>query len=282
MRKKVHICASEETLKEHEDFISGLKEEFESSPLKGEELKDDSFVVLLGGDGSLNYLFNNISNFNDLRIIYFPCGTANDFAKSLKITPSTPTVEKVKEILDHCPLAEIPVMKCNDRHFINAATGGAPARVTSSGEDLLKKLTGKISYYVSALEEIISPNQIELRYSVNDKDEKEIKTYGFIVSQGLFAGGGVKVTPSFTPAFQRHFNFLTADSDYLSESLGTILKIQNFDGARYRDSNMIGEAVRKLTIKSHEEVPLKLDGEEYAAKELTFVKADQIPSFYIY
>ncbi len=283
--KRIVYCSSYEKMEEFPDFFKGLKKKHDAESLdqiKPDQLLTETIVVIVGGDGTLNYFLNHISNFAHIKVVYFPCGTANDFSKSLKLNATEPSLELLESILNSSPLVNIPVMRCNDKRFINVATGGAPGRVTKSGSDLLKKITGSISYYVNALEGLISANEVTLTYKSNNSEEKEIKTYGFIVSQGLFAGGGVKVTPSLLPSFQEEFFFLTADTEHLTESLGVILKIQNFNQVLYNDPTMEAISTKSLTVKSKSEIPLKLDGEEYSAQVFKFEKEGSSLSFYLY
>lgn len=275
--KKIYLCASEEKQLEFESFVSELKESFYLC-----KLEESEYVIILGGDGTLNYFINKLKDRFDFKIIYFPCGTANDFAKSLTIVPTLPTVKKVIEIINNSQLISIPIMSCNERRFLNVTTGGAPAKVTSSKSNLTKELVGKVSYYISALEEIFSPSIFEIEYSIDSKDTRKIKTYGFVIAQGLYAGGGVKVSASFTPNFQKSFNFLTFESIHLSNCLSSLLKMQTGEEFRLDDTFIINEVVSKIRISSNISIPLKLDGEEYSSSNLEFFKEKEKLQFYIY
>ncbi|WP_372655916.1 diacylglycerol kinase family protein, partial [Halobacteriovorax sp.] len=217
------------------------------------------------------------------KVIYFPLGTANDFARSLSLNPIQPEVSIVKDIVNNSPTVTIPIMSCNSKNFINVATGGALALITESGSDILKNVTGKLSYYVGALDEILSPQEYEITFKTKSSNKRVILTNGFIISQGLYAGGGVKVSPHISPLFKETFNFLTLESKELASSLADILKIQQSDSITdLKESKIITEDLEELIIQSETELPLKLDGEEYTSKKLKFSKSGKELKFYLY
>lgn len=282
--RKIFLCASDKKRMENEDFILNLKKEFNINSFPSKELKEGDIVVAIGGDGTLNFLANNLNNLKNLKVLYFAQGTANDFAKSLSISPIVPTVELVKNIISNAPDIKVPLMKCNDKKFLNVATAGAPAKVTESGSDLIKEYTGKVSYYLSALDEILNAEKMKFTYSIPSREKNEAESFGFIVSQGNFAGGGVRVSTSYSPCFQDNFNFVTIDSTDVSACIAPIVKLQNnypFDFDE-KDKTILSHSVDKLEVSSDDEILIKLDGEEYSAKKINFSKSESSFNFYVY
>ena len=79
------------------------------------------FVVLvIGGDGTLNYFLNNTKYLNKAKVLYIPRGTANDFAKSLygQSKKLEITNEHILDIFNNALMVDVPVMQCNDQKFI--------------------------------------------------------------------------------------------------------------------------------------------------------------------
>lgn len=273
---KISLCASDIQKDKHAEFIRDLHKNFD---LVSCDSQSDAPIILLGGDGSLNFLLNQTTA-SKQKIIYFPTGTANDFARSLKLPTTLPHISKVESIIRQDLRISIPVMSCNDRKFINVASVGAPARVTQSGSDMLKKVMGKISYYIAGIEELFNPNGFELTYQIDNSAEATITSRGFLVSQGLYAGGGVKVSTSYTPNFGEFFNFVTLDSIDLTTSLSSILELQK--EICEPSPETISSFGRTLKITSSEQIPAKLDGEEFEAKEFTFKKESRFIDFYLH
>ncbi len=272
---KLSLCASDAQKEKYPDFIKDLQHHFTLEPFNAS--RSAPVVVVLGGDGTLNYLINNVPAPN-VRVIYFPTGTANDFARSLKIPVAEPHLSKVHSILRQNLLLPIPVMDCNGIKFLNVASVGAPARVTQSGDDLLKNVMGKISYYISGLEELLSSGGDELTYQIDDSPGQRLSCRGFLVSQGLYAGGGVKVSTSYAPNFGREFNFLTVSDPDLKACLSTLLELQKDIPAF--PAELVSQFGETLRVSYNTVMPAKLDGEEYQAKNFVFKKDTAVIHFF--
>lgn len=277
----ITICCSPKIKETYTLFIEDLQKHFIVKNINNHT--KNSPILLIGGDGSLNYIINQLEKMglaNDENpILYFPAGTANDFSKSLGIIETDPTVKKVKDILQKNSLIRVPLMKCNDKYFINVLTAGAPAKVTDSGTSMLKKLTGQFSYYLQALEEIISPSLYSISYSVDDSERVKVETYGFTVAQGLYAGGGVKVSSSYSPHFGKSFDFTIPKSQNMSSVLASIIEIQK-DEPDLTSSHLDIFKCTNLEIEAKNEIEIKLDGEDYKSKNLTIKKSSKSLPFY--
>lgn len=284
MSNNLFISVNDENREKLSEFLSTLEKKFQISTELNKVTEGTKRILLIGGDGSINYLLNQVEDLKDVSIFYIPYGTANDFAKSLKLQPVEPTVDLIEQVFNNAPQVEIPVLRCNDKRFINVATGGPPAEVTESGSDFLKKATGKFSYYVSAIEKAISPDIIKLNFKVDENEKwSEVISPGFSVSQGMYAGGGVKLTESMTPNFGEKFNFITLKASELAKGAGELIKLQKLNYVKEENTDeLISVLTTKLEIKSDKEIPLKLDGEDYSSDHLVFEKLKTKVNFYIY
>ena len=85
MKEEIFLLASKEKQDEFSNFIQDLKAHYQVKSF-AEIQRNKSTVIVLGGDGTLNYLANLVGDdLEGIFVIYFPAGTANDFAKSIKI-----------------------------------------------------------------------------------------------------------------------------------------------------------------------------------------------------
>lgn len=286
MKAKIFLSSPKKHIEAHESFLDELSRAFEiESDLERLGMDSSSTCLCFGGDGSLNYLIESLfkkKNVPGVEIIYFPMGTANDFAKSLKITAATPpTLEKIKSIMDSQYLVSIPVMQCNDRHFINVASVGLPAMITESRESFFKELSGPVSYYLSALKQFFTEKTFNVSYQRNGSPEIARKTFGFFVSQGLYAGGGIKVSAGYSPNFGDNFNFLIPESEEKIDIVIAATEVQK-ESPDISEFHLTSEPLKDLIVRCDEELPVKLDGEVYSSKELHFRKSRKTVKFYLH
>ena len=57
---------------------------------------DPIYLIVVGGDGTLNEVLNGITDFDRVRLGVIPTGSGNDFGRNLKL-PKTPK-ESLKQI----------------------------------------------------------------------------------------------------------------------------------------------------------------------------------------
>ncbi|MCO4754880.1 MAG: hypothetical protein KC478_10395 [Bacteriovoracaceae bacterium] len=230
-------------------------------------------VVVLGGDGSLNY-FLNLCKKHELDIfptvLYLAYGTGNDFSRLFEFRD--PNIENF-ELLLNGTVKEIPIAQCNDRLFINVATGGELAKVTEQKDKGAKKTIGKLSYYLDGLK--VSMDLKEQLYKVITEQEKEktIQAFGFIIAQGAFAGGGIKISES-KRLHPYLFECAFFKKNGLKELLLTFLEMQK-DYSKLKNDSCKFLRVPWIRISSQEEISIKLDGEPYESKELLFKHSER-------
>lgn len=242
---------------------------------------DADLCVITGGDGSLNYFLNkyiNESKALDAKVLYLPKGTANDFAKSLKVQElADKDIDKLQLIVDNSAYTNIPVMKCNDKYFINVGSFGLPAEVTDSGKGFLKEVIGKASYYINAFNQLFSDKTFDIK--INSLNEiKSIK--GFMISQGAYVGGGVKCTTSFGPNFRENFNFITTVANSVLSSVETVIQVNN-DQA-HASETLITEYYERMNISVSQNIKVKLDGEDYNGTSFEIIKLKNKLKFLLY
>ncbi len=112
-----------------------------------------SFIVLSGGDGSLNYLVNFLmKNGINLPLGVFPCGTCNDFARGIGMTDNMD--EWVNVILaGKTRIVDIGCVN-SDRYFVGNIGGGVFAGASFNTNNEIKKALGPAAYYLKALGEL--------------------------------------------------------------------------------------------------------------------------------
>ena len=93
-------------------------------------------VLVLGGDGSLNYVINNLV-YTDIPIAHLPMGTVNLFALENK-TPYS-LKKALNEIIYKYEPVKINLGKANDRYFLAMTGIGLDAFIVKNIEEKIRK-----------------------------------------------------------------------------------------------------------------------------------------------
>ncbi|MGB0936716.1 MAG: lipid kinase YegS [Colwellia sp.] len=222
-------------------------------------------LMIGGGDGSVKEVVDALMKYPckarpELAIL--PLGTANDFATACTI----PT-----EFIDAISLAQqgkatmVDCIKANDEHFINAASGGFGAKVTTTTPVELKNFLGGGAYTLNGLVQALNftPYQGEIIMPTTTiKDDIIVSA----VCNSRQAGGGQQLAPS---AFINDglIDVVTLHS-FPSEELLTVAN-------ELLDPEISGTYVKRYQVpwvkwKSSSFIPTNLDGEPIKAKQLHY------------
>ncbi|MBO5713248.1 MAG: YegS/Rv2252/BmrU family lipid kinase [Clostridia bacterium] len=134
-----------------------------------------------GGDGTLNEVVNGIVGYDNASVGLFPCGSGNDFVKSVGDIKMFNDLEK----LLNAPNKEIDVIKVNDKYSINVVNFGFEAYVCKVANNLKKKRTQN-SYTLGIVAALFMAMKNEITVEV----EGEIINQSGTLLLGSFANGG--------------------------------------------------------------------------------------------
>jgi len=140
-------------------------------------------VILLGGDGTINKLVNNIYDYDLQQEIYIKKnGSVNDFLRSLKKNDKNPQ----------------NIMSCTtddkDTHyFINGTGIGLDGLIINYVDNSKRK--GKFRYFVSSIRAMIKYQPEPLDIIIDGEKKHFEKAYLTVVNNGRFIGGGMQITP---------------------------------------------------------------------------------------
>ncbi len=128
--------------------------------------KGRKLVICAGGDGTLNEIINGIMTFEKSErpyIGYIPCGTTNDFARSLRIPFDINNA--LKSIISGKPVS-YDIGRFNDRYFVYVAACGAFSGSSYSTPQDLKKIMGHMAYLFEGIKEIpdIKPHHMKFKF----------------------------------------------------------------------------------------------------------------------
>jgi diacylglycerol kinase (ATP) len=150
---------------------------------KNDQITD---ILYLGGDGSINYLINNVDLTKIKQNIYLSkSGSGNDFLRTLK---------KIKT--GNISIGEA---KTNTKttKFINGCGVGIDALVCHYVNNDTKR--NKLSYFVNVFRSVINFKRTELEVTVDGKEYKFKHAYFIAIQNGKYFGGGMRITPKANP-----------------------------------------------------------------------------------
>lgn len=156
-------------------------------------LEEDDFIILAGGDGTLNRFVNDTEGVEfDNEILYFPNGTGNDFAHDLGHTRECnpfPISEYLKNL---------PSVMINDKRyrFINGVGYGIDGYCCEVGDELKKIPSKKVNYTSIAIKGLLFHYKpTSAKVTVDGKTYTYKKVWIAPTMNGRFYGGGMMPTP---------------------------------------------------------------------------------------
>lgn len=216
-------------------------------------------VIAGGGDGSVRDITDALIGHDkqgkpipDLAIL--PLGTANDFATAAGIPTA---LSEALALLDRPPVP-VDVVRVNDHHFLNMATGGFGTEVTSETSEDLKKLLGGAAYLLTGLTRFTEIRPAQGRFSGSGFHwHGEFLALG--LGNGRQAGGGQRLCPDAV------INDGLIDVAILPAQMDPLAGVRALLDSEARREGSRGLFVRarvsELEIETPEPMNLNLDGE---------------------
>ena len=222
-------------------------------------------LVAAGGDGTVNEVVDAILNLPGEKrpeLAILPLGTANDFATACLI-PSDPLAALL--LAQSGRAYAVDGVRANQFHFINVASGGFGAQVTSNTPVALKNFLGGGAYTLSGMVQALSfvPYQGEFRIPGHSvKDEVIVGA----VCNGRQAGGGQQLAPS--ALIDDGLLDVVGLSAFPIEAMMQVIQ-------ELMSPEASGDYVQRHRVpwaewESNVEMPVNLDGEPIKAKRIRF------------
>lgn len=176
---------------------------------------EKTYIVIIGGDGTLNEAVNGIVNFKNTMLGFIPCGSGNDLARALHISKNVKEVfESLKDgtIKHICDVGEITFHNSVDeyrgklpshiRRFNVSAGIGFDAEIcqkvhVSKMKKVLNKIhLGKLSYIFEAVKVIFGAPMIPFDITLDGDMKKYTKCLFAVGMNHAYEGGGFKFCPN--------------------------------------------------------------------------------------
>ena len=233
-------------------------------------------IYACGGDGTLNEVVSGAAGFDHVSVTVFSGGSGNDF---VKLFDDPKAFFDLERLLD-CREATFDLIRVNDAISLNICSVGLDARI---GTDVgrykrLPLLHGFNAYVVSTVVNVIKG--ISEHYVVELEGERLDGEYTFVcVCNGRYYGGGFNPVPEADPTDGKLDVLLVKKVSRLQVPL----IIGKYKNGRYTQLPKLVKHYRTdhVRIICDGEIPVNVDGEAIAAREVDFrVAEEKIRFFY--
>lgn len=234
--------------------------------------EENDVIIVIGGDGTLNEVFNGINDYSKVTLGYIPSGSGGDFARDLKISLDPETA--IKSVLHpkeykFMDVGNLTNAECNKRFCVSAGIGFDAAVCHEALHSKIKVFLnkfglGKLTYIVIAIKQILSTKKHGCTLILDDVRKIKLDHFYFITTMiHKYEGGGFMFCPK-----------AKCDDGLIDICVaGNIPKLKvlcimptAFKGHHTRFKGVDTYTAKKIRIVSDEKLPIHADG-EYAGVE---------------
>ena len=216
-------------------------------------IKNFDVVVAAGGDGTINEVINGMDDKTSLGII--PLGTANIGAYEANINKNP---NKVAQIILSGKIKKIHIQEANNRKFFLMTGVGYDASIVETVQSnlLLKKILGKLLFFIISIAKLIYFKKYELKILANNKI---YLANWVIITNAKHYGGSFQLTKD-TDIFEKKlitYLFINLSRFDVIKNLFKIIKKRNLE----ENNKVIKIISDDIFINSKSKVPIQCDGE---------------------
>lgn len=223
------------------------------------DLQKDDFIIVAGGDGTLNRFINATAELNiPQEILYFPMGTGNDFAKEMgKEALCTPI--SISKYIKELPTVTV---KGKTYHFLNGVGFGIDGYCCEVGDQLRTIPGKKVNYTMIAIKGLLFHfNARNAKVTVDGTEHTYKKVWIAPTMLGKYYGGGMIPTPD-----QDRLSPDKTLSVMLFHGTGRLRTLcvfpSIFKGEHVKHTNMVAvHTGHEITVEFDRPTPLQIDGE---------------------
>lgn len=218
------------------------------------ERRDEAdLVVVGGGDGSLNAAAAGLLE-TGLPLGVLPLGTANDFARTMKIPTD---LTGALAVIIRGRIAEVDLGMANDHPFLNVASIGFSAELAASLTATAKKRWGKLGYAIVA-GRLLASSRLFTAFLEHDGTTEEFRTFQVSIGNGRFYGGGMTVQEN-ASAMDGLLDFYSLEVDHWWRLLRLLPSLRK--GTQSAWDEVRAFSTTSLAIRTSRPRAVNLDGE---------------------
>ena len=239
-------------------------------------------IVCSGGDGTLNEVVQGLMHSQcPLPVGYIPCGSTNDFGRSLKISDDIETA--VQQIIDGHPF-QCDIGTFNKQNFLYVAAFGAFTETVYETKQNVKNVIGHMAYLLHGLTLLPGIRPLHMKIEFDGKTVEDDYLFG-MVSNTASVGGMLKLNNFRLDdgTFEVMLIRMPPNVIHLRKIISQLMDINMDIDERY----VSYFRASKLRFISNEEIPWTIDGEYGGAscdteignchRAVTFLVSDDAP-----
>lgn len=239
------------------------------------DITSDEFndkIVVIGGDGTLNEVFNGIKDYSKATIGYIPSGSGGDFARDLGIsTDPSKAIEAVIHTKEYkmMDVGNLTNAECNKRFCVSAGIGFDAAVCHEALHSRLKVILnkfhlGKLTYLLIAIKQILTTQKHGCTLILDDARKITFDHFYFVTTMiHRYEGGGFMFCPN-AKCDDGIIDICVAGNLSKLKVLTIIPKA--LKGKHVNCKGISIYSARKVQVISDEKLPVHADG-EYAGVE---------------
>jgi len=228
------------------------------------------YIIAAGGDGTLNEVINGIASPHPIRGVRMgivPLGTANDFARSMKLPAR---VENNIDILRAKQTVLVDLVRVTGkrtRYFINVSAGGFSGAVDEKLTPQIKSTWGPLAYLRSAAAALPKLRAYHATVIFDDVERWEGELYNIVIANGQFVAGGLPIAPD-ASVRDGLLDVLLVPKRPAREM--ALLTAQMLLGKHLSSDVIPFRRTRKISVKSRPRMWFNVDGEPFGDDPAVF------------
>ncbi|MCD7804125.1 MAG: diacylglycerol kinase family lipid kinase [Oscillospiraceae bacterium] len=214
-------------------------------------------IVIAGGDGTLNEAVNGFIRADYRNSFgYIPCGSTNDFSKSVGIP--TRTLDAAKTAIEGVPFV-CDVGSLNGRYFAYVAAFGTLAEVSYSTPQNAKNQLGFSAYILEGLASLPAMTSYKLTFESEERSGKGDYLLGLILNTVHVGGMKIRGVDDIRLDDGKFEVLLIKNPKNTAELNHIIASVMKLD---FDNEYMDGFKTSKLTLKCKTPIAWTVDGEK--------------------
>jgi diacylglycerol kinase (ATP) len=230
---------------------------------------EDSLLVVIGGDGTVNEVVNGIAG-TEAEIAVLPGGTGQDFGRTHGIPSNFD--DAVRVALDgETQTIDLGRVECDDgtsRFFANVASAGMSGAVARRANAMTKRLGGRATFFYALTREFLAWQNTRVVLELDGGVRREGPLHDVIVANGRFHGGGMKLAPD-ARQDDGLFDVVTIGDVTKLDFVTTAPKLYSGRYLSHPKVELLRSAT--VTISADEPLPVEADGETVGMTPARFV-----------